>query len=1285
MNKELLSITDENSILITVEFLEDGNILKVGDRETQRFEIDLIVNDNITLNQLLEAVQSGLKKRLWDQFHFDVCTDSTIFLYTDSRHPEAETTNIVSEGKINQVLSRPFKFSFLERRRIKKALKEQKELEDRLAVEGISEKDSTEFAENDVRDEEEKDRDAYIICWNVFQECYDYYNEDFKKHEKITELERIKYGSPREPVIGLGSANYNKIPYGSLLHESDIFKICLRKELGSTPIKQLGFMTSSRLIFDPIGWHHSAALFDITQVNDAFKEQVPLYNISERPLRKLDDESLKIIPPTEIPKKNSQNLIVTILTPLLMTVTMVAIRVFTVSNSGTSLGSMGWMTGCMSIVTVITALVNSRIRKKEHKEQVKEWRNQYQTYIQRVLADIKKKQDDDIEKLHVLFPPARSNGKNNLVAKALSIDGDIFSRGQEHPDFLSVRIGISTDDSELVPSVFDIIGEKREAVFASAKYQNILNISAQYPFSIILPEDKNTGNDDGSAGYLINLPSDIARTYGYLKNAPVRINLIECETLGIVVDKRNDLNLFLSNFLLDLCFYQSPDDLQIVLFCPESHEWKVQQDVIRRYKHLPHFRELLGDLSAFAFNKDDAYLIFNKLLEILSERKEGKAGTKFSHILVVIQDEYEIKRHPVSEYLPSFSGEKENPSYGISFIFCKRYVEELPKYCGNIIKKESTPDGENWYLLPHKQLITRSSSVDTLSNIARYGFQPDEFPPEEKDIGNQDDNDRYYRAFKTISALYYERIAQGADVPSSIDLIDLLEGDREEKFDPGKSITDQIKEYVLNSWGVGFSREKLEITTTRDISKTLAVPIGMKGSGLVELDLHEKSDGPHMLVAGTTGSGKTETVLTFLINLCTYYTPEQVNLLLMDMKGAGFVQRIGQDDNKLPHVVGTVTDISGDETGTGTAYMLKRFLHSMSAEVKRRKLYLNKMDVDNVDAYGKARLKLDEHISTHSKLKGKKDELLKLPSLPHLFLVIDEFTELMQFSSENGDVDFKAAITSLARIGRSLGFHIILISQNIENAITPDIRVNSRARLCLKVATRDASKEMIGTDLAASPLMPGNGRAYLLVGTGSRFEYFQSGYSGADISRKMDTPIIITCAERTGEYTLFFNSEDSNSNVGKFNQKGLELADSEDDLNACVEALDNEKGEISLLEKSKMEETNCENTKMTLSDSFTNEINEQELPYTREPDKALSDTELASEKVKTGITQLKTLVDQIKACDELCRKNGLWEEPHCVFQQPLPTACFYDYNWATGTGICKNMDHLADREQEEVV
>ena len=143
-------------------------------------------------------------------------------------------------------------------------------------------------------------------------------------------------------------------------------------------------------------------------------------------------------------------------------------------------------------------------------------------------------------------------------------------------------------------------------------------------------------------------------------------------------------------------------------------------------------------------------------------------------------------------------------------------------------------------------------------------------------------------------------------------------------------------------------------------------------------------------------------------------------------------------------------------------------------------------------------------------------------------LVVDEFTELKRFSSESDDIDFIAEITTIARVGRTLGFHIILVSQNIEGAITEDIRINSKSRICLKVATRAASKEMLdGRPDAASPTMPGNGRAYLLVGTGSKFMYFQSAYTGANKDENIEPVVratqVLPCGNHNSDYYISTN------------------------------------------------------------------------------------------------------------------------------------------------------------------
>ena len=257
--------------------------------------------------------------------------------------------------------------------------------------------------------------------------------------------------------------------------------------------------------------------------------------------------------------------------------------------------------------------------------------------------------------------------------------------------------------------------------------------------------------------------------------------------------------------------------------------------------------------------------------------------------------------------------------------------------------------------------------------------------------------------------------------------------------------------------------------------------------------------------------------------------------MLVDMKGGGFSNRL----RTLPHCVGVVDDTAGESEGISAVYMLKRFLEVLNAEIKRRKILLNEFGVDNVDAYIRAERTITRILNgddneellnslnpTQKKQLDKLKETGALPTtLSHLVLVVDEFTELKRFSSESDDIDFIAEITTIARVGRTLGFHIILVSQNIEGAITEDIRINSKSRICLKVATRAASKEMLdGRPDAASPTMPGNGRAYLLVGTGSKFMYFQSAYTGANKDEKIEPVVsavqVASCGNHNNKYYI---------------------------------------------------------------------------------------------------------------------------------------------------------------------
>ena len=245
--------------------------------------------------------------------------------------------------------------------------------------------------------------------------------------------------------------------------------------------------------------------------------------------------------------------------------------------------------------------------------------------------------------------------------------------------------------------------------------------------------------------------------------------------------------------------------------------------------------------------------------------------------------------------------------------------------------------------------------------------------------------------------------------------------------------------------------------------KSLAVPLGLRGQGdIVYLNLHEKAHGPHGLIAGTTGSGKSELIQSYILSLAVNFHPYDVAFLLIDYKGGGMANLF----KDLPHLLGTITNLDGAQS--------MRALTSINAELKRRQRLFAKYDVNHINQYQK-KYKL-----------GEVEE-----AMPHLFLISDEFAELKQEQP-----DFMSALVSTARTGRSLGIHLILATQKPTGVVNDQIWSNSRFKIALKVADRQDSSEMLHTPDAAE--ITQTGRAYLQVGNNEVYELFQSAWSGAE-------------------------------------------------------------------------------------------------------------------------------------------------------------------------------------------
>ncbi|MEY2417221.1 MAG: segregation ATPase FtsK/SpoIIIE, family, partial [Ilumatobacteraceae bacterium] len=218
--------------------------------------------------------------------------------------------------------------------------------------------------------------------------------------------------------------------------------------------------------------------------------------------------------------------------------------------------------------------------------------------------------------------------------------------------------------------------------------------------------------------------------------------------------------------------------------------------------------------------------------------------------------------------------------------------------------------------------------------------------------------------------------------------------------------------------------------------------IGVAADGVVDIDLDR--DGPHALIAGTTGAGKSELLRTLVIGLAAASSPDHLTFVLIDYKGGSTFDACA----RLPHVVGVVTDL--DE------HLANRALRSLHAELRRREQLLRTVGAADLAAY-------------RGSATGN--------ALPRLVVVIDEFAALV-----SEQPDFLHSLVGIVQRGRSLGVHLILATQRPSGVISDDIRANTNLRLALRLHDTTDAIDVVG-DAAPAAIPRGlAGRAVMRLG-----------------------------------------------------------------------------------------------------------------------------------------------------------------------------------------------------------
>ena len=532
------------------------------------------------------------------------------------------------------------------------------------------------------------------------------------------------------------------------------------------------------------------------------------------------------------------------------------------------------------------------------------------------------------------------------------------------------------------------------------------------------PEEHFTLEEDN----LLDESCKLRTKYDYIEGMPIIVSLRDNYVTSLICNSAVK-DSYVNSLLAQILILNSSLDLKIAIITNE--------DNISRWdfaKYLPHIFADDKSIRFFATDEAEAKIVSNYLEEELKNRKESSAregeNNKYKPIpyFLIITDDY--KKYKNITIIDDIVNKNVN-EFGFSLFVIEDTIKQVPIASQTFIE------------LNEKDGVVIQKTTGLNSQTIFYVDK------------NEKELDMHYIALKLADVPVVTKDGPSV-LPSSLSFLDMF----------GVSKIEQLN--ILNRW------------QTNNPVISLDTTIGVHANGdKFNLDLHEKFHGPHGLIAGSTGSGKSEFIITYILSMCLNYHPYEVQFVLIDYKGGGLAGAFENKETgvKVPHLVGTITNLDVSE--------MNRSLVSIQSELTRRQRVFNEVR----DSLGEGTIDIYKYQKLY------REGVVKKP-MAHLFIICDEFAELKQQRPE-----FMQQLISTSRIGRSLGIHLILATQKPSGVVNDQIWANSKFKVCLKVQDRSDSMEMLKRPEAAS--IKEAGRFYLQVGYNDLFDIGQSGWSGA--------------------------------------------------------------------------------------------------------------------------------------------------------------------------------------------